>query len=114
MPRSRLLFREFRLLQRRTDQIPTSTLNPVINWEQGGNFFIDINTDTTISFENTYDSHTVVLVVKNTSTSTRTLTLPSAVKKSENFEGTLDGLTTSIFTFVQTDGIIYVAEVIGY
>ena len=117
MPRSRLLFRGIKELEKKTKQVSLlfeTNSSVTIDWEAGGNFHIDINSNVTIDFQNTYDTHTVILVVRNTSTSNRSITFPSQVKKDENFEGTLEGNTTSIFTFVQTNGVIYVAEVIGY
>lgn len=81
-----------------------------INWGLGDTYYKSIAAATTFTFSNDVNGKSIVVAVTNTDTSDHAITLPAGVKADLNYDGTVVNGTTSLFTFVKINGVVYVAE----
>ncbi len=90
---------------------PTYTI-PVLNvdWSQGYIFYKEINANSTFTFSNELDGKTISLIIRNTSVSTVTITLPTVVKEA-GLDLTINASNYNVYTFIKTNTNIYVTAV---
>lgn len=84
-----------------------------IDWSLGENFYKEVSSNSTITFSNIQDGKVVLLVIRNTSNSNITLTLPSGIYKDAYLDLTVPSLKENVYTFIRTNGKTYVSYVVG-
>jgi len=81
-----------------------------INWGLGDTYYKSISADSTFTFSNDVNGKSIAVAITNTDASDHAITWPAGVKADLNYDGTVVTGTTSLFTFVKINGVVYVAE----
>ena len=81
-----------------------------IDWSLGDTYYKSISAATAFTFSNDVNGKSIVFAVTNTDVTDRAVTWPLGVKADLNYDGTVVAGTTSLFTFVKINGVVYVAE----
>ena len=82
-----------------------------IDWDSGGVYYKDINADSTFTFSNDANGQTIIVILNNTDVNPHAITFPSGVLVDPNYDGNVEATTESVFTFVKSNGKIYLSEV---
>lgn len=82
-----------------------------IDWSLGEVFYKSISAGSTFTFSNTSNGKTIIVVITADGTNRQT-TFPTAIKPT-SWSGLVTANTTSVFTFVRSNGTIYASEVNG-
>lgn len=82
-----------------------------IDWLGGGIYYKDIAVDSTFTFSNAVDGQTIIVILNNTDVNPHAITFPVGVLVDVNYDGNVEATTESVFTFVKSNGKIYVTEI---
>ena len=82
-----------------------------VDWSIGEVHYKDIAVDSTFTFSGLVDGKTLLVILNNTDTNPHAVTWPAGVKINGDYDGNVEAITESIFTFVQSNGKIYMTEV---
>lgn len=82
-----------------------------VDWALGDTYHKSISTAITLTFSNDVNGKSIILAITNTDTIDRAITLPVGVKSDLNYDGTVVNGTTTLFTFVKINSVVYVAEI---
>ena len=82
-----------------------------IDWALGDTYSKSIAAASTLTFSNDVNGKSIILAVTNTDTTDHAITLPVGVKSDLNYDGTVVNGTTTLFTFVKINNVVYVAEI---
>jgi len=92
---------------------PKNTAIPTLNvdWLLGEVHYKDISSDSVITFSNLVDGKTLLVILNNTDISPHLITFPVGIKVNGDYDGNVEAMTESVFTFVRSNGKIYMTEV---
>ena len=81
-----------------------------VDWSSGDTYSKGITAAETFTFSNDVNGKSIVVAISNIDTSDHAVTWPAGIKADLNYDGTVVNGTTSLFTFVKINGVVYVAE----
>ena len=79
-----------------------------VNWSSGDTFYKLISTSSTFTFSNTINGKTVSVILKNTSSSSITVTFPVGILTTGILNTTIQASKENIYTFIKSNDKIYV------
>lgn len=82
-----------------------------VDWSAGDVFYKSISSDVAFTFSNDSNGATIIVIIENTDASAHAITWPVGVKTPLDYDGNVEAVTESIFTFVKSNGSIYLVEV---
>lgn len=92
-----------------TQNVNIAALN--IDWSSNAVYYKDISADTTFTFSNDTDGQTIIVILNNTDVNPHAITFPSGILTDPNYDGNVEATTESVFTFIKSNGKIYISEV---
>jgi hypothetical protein len=84
--------------------------NPEIDIKRGDIFYMETASNQTFSIANQVDGRTVIVIVRNTGGTLRTMTFPTSVK-SGLFSGEVAGNSETMFTLIFSNGKLYITAI---
>ena len=79
-----------------------------VNWSSGDTFYKLISTSSTFTFSNTINGKTVSVILKNTSSSSITVTFPVGILTTGTLNTTIQASKENIYTFIKSNDKLYV------
>ncbi len=78
-----------------------------IDWQDNDTLYKTITANSAFTFSNAVNGKTIVVIIENSSGADVDATFPAGIKYSGDFTNTVTANTYSVFTFVQSNGILF-------